>query len=123
MQNKNDRRGRTHDKNPAQGEHGLSDETLKNTIAKPYDEKNRSNAIIQAIGDGIIIQNTEYIITYQNDVHIRLYGNHVGKYCYKVFGNGTICEECPVEMSFMDGEIHKTEKKVVTDKGIFYYEG
>jgi len=110
MRNKNDKSERKPKKKMMQGEQKLSD------------ERNKSNAIISAFGDAIIIQNTEYKITYQNQVHISLYGNHIGEYCYKVFGNDTICEGCPVEMTFRDGLIHKTEKKVVTDKGIFYYE-
>ncbi len=83
---------------------------------------NRSKAIIQAIGDGIMIQDIDYKILYQNHIHKDQYGDKVGEYCYKIYGSGEICEGCPLELSFRDGEIHHAEKKVVRDHENFYYE-
>ncbi len=100
-----------------------AEEALKAAIAKAEDEKNKSNAIIEAIGDGIIIQDTDFKIIYQNQVQNDLHGNHVGEYCYKVYeGRDSICEGCPVELTFRDGKIHKAERSVITDTGTFYFE-
>ena len=56
------------------------------TTAAVEDEKNKFEAIIAAIGDGIIIQDTDYKIIYQNQVQNDLYGNRTGELCYKVEG-------------------------------------
>jgi len=43
----------------------------------------------------LIIQDTDFNIIYQNQVHIDLYGDHIGECCYKAFqGRDTICEGC-----------------------------
>lgn len=96
-------------------------EALK--AAKAEDEKNKSNAIIEAIGDGIIIQDTDFKIIYQNQVQNDLHGDHVGEYCYKAYeSRDSICEGCPIELTFRDGKIHKAERSVITDTGTFYFE-
>jgi PAS domain S-box-containing protein len=80
--------------------------TLEAAIIKAQEEKNKSEAIIAAIGDGIIIQDTDYKILYQNQIQNDLYGNRIGEYCYKTYeGRDTICEDCPIELSFKDGKI------------------
>ncbi len=100
-----------------------AEKALKAAIAKAEDEKNKSNAIIEAIGYGIIIQDTDYKILYQNKIQNDLYGNRVGEYCYKTYeGKDSICEDCPIELSFKDGKIHKAERRVPTDNGILYSE-
>src|SRR3989304_8701707 len=74
---------------------------LKAAIVKAENEKNRSEAIIGAIGDGIIIQDTDFKIVYQNQIQKDLYGDRVGEYCYRAYkARDTICEGCPVELSF-----------------------
>ncbi|NJD77224.1 MAG: PAS domain S-box protein [Candidatus Methanoperedens sp.] len=99
------------------------EKALEAAITRAEEEKNKSNAIISAIGDGIIIQDTDYKITYQNQIQNDLFGNRVGEYCYKTYGNeDTICKDCPVELSLKDGKIHRAEKKLVTDGVTSYFE-
>jgi PAS domain S-box-containing protein len=100
-----------------------SQDAMKGAIIKAEDEKNKTNEIIEAIGDGIILQDTDYKITYQNQIQNKIYGNHNGEYCYKVYeGKDSICEDCPIELSFKDGKIHKAERRIPTDNGILYLE-
>jgi len=100
-----------------------TEDSLKVAVTTAEDEKNKTKAIIEAIGDGIILQDTEYKILYQNQIQNEIYGNRVGEYCYKVYeGKDTICEDCPIEASFSDGKIHKAYRIVPTDKGILYAE-
>ncbi len=92
-------------------------------IINAQSEKNKSEAIIAAMGDGIIIQDTNYIITYQNKIQTEIYGEHSGEHCYKVYENrDTICEDCPVEKTFLDGKIHRTERCVPMGGKMSYYE-
>lgn len=96
---------------------------LEKSIEKAQNEKNKSEAIIAALGDGIIIQDVNYKIIYQNHIQKELYGDRTGEYCYKAYeGRDEICEDCPVEKTFIDGKIHSSERKIVTDKGISYYD-
>jgi PAS domain S-box-containing protein len=96
---------------------------LTAAVKNAEEEKNRSEAIIAGIGDGIIIQDTDYKIIYQNQQQTEKYGNRNGEYCYKVFeGRETVCDKCPVELSFLDGEVHKAERSIPTDNGTMYFE-
>jgi len=92
-------------------------------IINTQNEKNKSEAIIAALGDGIIIQDTNYIITYQNKSQTAIYGEHAGEHCYKVYENrDNICEDCPIEKTFLDGKIHRTERSVQIGGKMSYYE-
>jgi PAS domain S-box-containing protein len=96
---------------------------LQAAITKTEDEKNRSAAIIDAIGDGISIQATDFKILYQNQVNKDMFGDHVGEYCYKVYEHGDdLCEECPVAAAFEDGKIHTMERNITTDRGMRHVE-
>jgi PAS domain S-box-containing protein len=104
-------------------ERNRSEKALEEALKKAEDEKNKTDAIISALGDGIIIQDTDYKIIYQNQIQNEIYGTHLGEFCYKVYENrDTICEDCPVEITFMDGNIHKSERAIPTDNGIKYFE-
>lgn len=79
--------------------------------------------VFDLIGDGVSIQNTDFIILYQSVKHKSFVGVHFGEYCYKAYENNShICEGCPLMMSFKDGMPHTKERTVHTDKGISYYE-
>lgn len=74
---------------------------------------------LEALGDAISIQDTDFKILYQNQAHINMIGDHAGNYCYKAYNNfDSVCKGCPVAMSFQDGKIHTIEKKGAPHKGI-----
>ena len=77
-------------------------------------ERNRFAAIIAAIGDGISIQDRDFKVLYQNEQHREMAGgNHVGEYCYQAYERrDTVCEGCPVALSFADGQVHTAERSV-----------
>jgi PAS domain S-box-containing protein len=79
--------------------------------------------ICDAIGDAISIQDTDFTILYQNKAHKNLIGEHIGEYCYIAFeGRDSLCENCPVDMVFKDGKVHRTKMSVPTEKGKIYIE-
>lgn len=101
----------------------IAEEALKKAIKRAKEEKAKSEAIIAALGDGVIIQDNEYKITYQNVIHKDLIGDHFGQYCYAAYRLGeSPCPDCPASLSFRDGKIHKAEKTVATDKGVLNIE-
>lgn len=79
--------------------------------------------IFDAIGEGISIQGTDFKVLYQNRKHKDLVGDHAGEYCYKAYElKDEICEGCPVALAFKDGEVHKVERKMVAENGVWYVE-
>jgi len=76
-------------------------------------EKNKLQSVIDAMADGLTIQDTEYNIIYQNEpARISSGGDRVGEKCYRVYeGRESICEDCPVEKAFKDGKPHTSERQ------------
>ncbi len=73
--------------------------------------------------DGISIQDTDFMVLYQNKVHKKIMGDHIGEFCYKAFEHrDTLCQGCPLDMVFRDGKVHKTERCVNNDKKALYIE-
>jgi PAS domain S-box-containing protein len=92
-----------------------AEETLRAAVAAAQEEKNKSEAIIAAIGDGLVILDDEYRVVYQNEAIRKMIGNLVGQICYKAGeGRGTLCENCPVELTFRDGQVHSVERTRTT---------
>lgn len=86
-------------------------------------EKNKSEAIIAAMGDGISIQNLTYRILYQNDVHKGFVGAHEGEYCFRAYeSKEAVCEGCPVALTFSDGRVHTELRTVNLPGGTRYFE-
>ena len=79
--------------------------------------------IIEAIGDAISIQDTDFKIIYQNKITKDMWGDQVGEYCYKVYhGRDYVCERCQIALCFRDGKSHKLEQSITKDNKIFYSE-
>lgn len=71
-----------------------------------------SEEILEAIGDGISIQDRFYKIIYENEAHIRMTGDHRGEYCYKAYQRREgICGGCPVALAYKDGKTHRVQKE------------
>lgn len=89
----------------------LAAEEMRQALEKAMEEKAKTEAVIEAIGDGLSIQDTNYRILYQNKTARDMFGNHVGGYCYEVYEKrDRVCYQCPVAMSFADGNVHVVEK-------------
>jgi len=101
----------------------IAEESLWTAITKVEEEKAKSEAIISALGDGIVILDSDFRTQYQNRIHEEIFGNQIGRYCYEAyFENGRVCEECPVARSFEDGKIHRGEKIAPSGKGMLNIE-
>lgn len=79
--------------------------------------------VLEAIGDGVSIQDRKYRILYENQAHRSLMGLHVGEYCYKAYqGNRGVCKGCPVAVAFRDGNVHTVQRELKTDSVTKYVE-
>lgn len=62
--------------------------------------------ILDAVGDAVSIQDTDFKVLYQNEKAKKMIGDHVGKYCYREFEKKEkVCEDCPLELSLNDGMV------------------
>jgi diguanylate cyclase (GGDEF)-like protein/PAS domain S-box-containing protein len=78
---------------------------------------------IEAIGDAVSIQNTDFNILYQNQAHKDIIGDHIGEYCYRAYEKRDhVCKGCPVAMTFQDGCVYTKERSAPTDRGTIYVE-
>ncbi len=82
-------------------------------------EKNKLQSLIDAMEDGLTIQDKDYNIIYQNEPsRISSGGGRLGEKCYRVYeGQDKICEGCPVKKAFRDGKSHTAERRRVLPSG------
>ncbi len=67
--------------------------------------------ILDAVGDGVSILDTDFTVVYQNEAHKKLVGEHIGGYCYSAYGSSEhTCENCPMTSSFRFGGVHTSVK-------------
>jgi PAS domain S-box-containing protein len=81
-------------------------------------EKNKLQSVMDAMEDGLTIQDKNYNIIYQNELLKKLFGDRLGEKCYRVYeGREELCDGCPVKKAFKDGKSHTSERKVVMPSG------
>ena len=82
-----------------------------------------AQGVLQAIGEGISIQDTNFKILYQNSKHKSLIGEHIGEYCYQAYEKReNNCDGCPLAMTFKDGLIHTVEREASVNGKILHVE-
>ena len=97
------------------------EEALKAAMLKATEEKSKSEAIISAIGDQMVILDPEFKIVYQNRFALDNIGDHIGEICYKAFEKkAAACEGCPVALSFQDGLVHRGERTATSVIGTLH---
>ncbi|UFS71614.1 ATP-binding protein [Geomonas sp. RF6] len=101
----------------------LQGELLEEALLSAKNEKARSDAILQAVGDAISIQDPDYRILYQNEAHKELLGSHEGDICYEAYQQRTTpCPSCHIASCMKDGLTHKCELSRKTLHGQGYLE-
>jgi PAS domain S-box-containing protein len=100
-----------------------SKETREKTTSQLFKEIVGTEKILEAVGDGITIIDKAYKIIFENEVHRKLFGDNVGKQCYKMYQKRQgICGGCPVALTFKDAKVHTVEREIHTEKGTKYVE-
>ncbi len=81
-------------------------------------EKNKLQSVIDAMEDGLTIQDKDFNIIYQNELVRKIFGDQLREKCYLVYeGREKMCDGCPVEKAFKDGKSHTSERRVVIPSG------
>ncbi len=66
----------------------------------------------------ISLQDRSFRITEANKLFRQDFGERKGTHCYEAYkGGDAICDGCPVQKSFADGEVHSSEESVITRDG------
>ncbi|MEI8345494.1 MAG: PAS domain-containing protein, partial [Candidatus Omnitrophota bacterium] len=100
-----------------------SQEVLEMTLTQTQDEKAKTEAILAAIGEAISIQDRQFNILFQNEIHEKLMGRHLGELCYRAYeGKDRICDDCPVVRAFEDNAVHRCERAVGANRKIRYFD-
>jgi len=87
------------------------------------EEKIKLEAVLAAMDDGITVQDREFKVLYQNSVHRKLYGDHIGECCHHAYhGLDRLCDGCLLERSFHDGSVHRREVSASAAGGLVHRE-
>lgn len=82
------------------------------------EERNKLKAIVESMEYGLTIHDRDYRIIYQNEALIKQVGEHLGEKCYWAYEHrGQICDGCPVQLAWEDGDSHTSERKAIMPSG------
>lgn len=86
---------------------------LKRTQNDLIAEKNKVDAILASIGDGLSIQDKDFNVIFTNDFYYQLWGKGIiGKKCYKAYEkHDEVCPDCPLKEAYDTGEVVRTTRK------------
>lgn len=74
------------------------------------EEKNKMEAVITGITDGVMMVDRDLRIVFQNQAHQQMQGNHEGEVCHRAFhARETPCPGCQVILGYEDGRTHRRE--------------
>ncbi len=74
-------------------------------------ERDKFQVMLEAMGQGMHILNSDFTIEYQNDVLRQLFGDQIGHTCYQVYkGRDTPCEVCRMHQAIATGQVQRTEE-------------
>jgi signal transduction histidine kinase len=64
------------------------------------------------------VQDRSYRILESNELFRQDFGDRIGDRCYRSYkGRESTCPGCPVEKTFVDGQVHSSEETVITRDG------
>ena len=86
-------------------------------------ERGKAEAILEAMGDGISIQDLDLRVLYQNAAHRQRMGAHLGEFCYSAYQRrDDVCPGCHLVQSYADGQVHVREATASPNGELRYFE-
>lgn len=74
-------------------------------------ERDKFQVMLEAMGQGMHILNSDFTIEYQNDVLRELFGDQIGHTCYEVYkGRDNPCEVCRMHKAISTSQVQRTEE-------------
>lgn len=116
-------RARIRDPEVLEGELRRVEGLIEEVLMRLEEEKAKTATIIEAIGDGISVQDTSFRVLLQNRLHREMVGEHAGEYCYRAYqGRERVCDGCHLAVAFRDGKLHKAEQTRAVGGEVRHYE-
>ncbi len=85
-------------------------------------QRDEYKSLFEAVPCLITVQNRDYRLLRFNRDFKEQFNPQAGDYCYHAYkGRTEKCEDCPVEKTFDDGEVHLSEEKGITRDGQMKY--
>lgn len=85
-------------------------------------EKQRMEGFLRGIGDGISIVDTEMRVIFVNDAIRKVFDDHTGEFCYRIYEHkNAICGGCPVKKAMDTGEVHHSLRRMYDKHGRLRY--
>jgi PAS domain S-box-containing protein len=85
-------------------------------------KKSQLEAVLSAIGEGVVIIDLNKKVTYMNDKALDMFGNHVGMSCFSIYhSDGTPCANCPVTRSLKSDSIETDIHTIIGDDDELYF--
>jgi two-component system, cell cycle sensor histidine kinase and response regulator CckA len=98
-------------------------EKMERRLSEVEASEKQYRETLEAVGDAISVQDTDFKILYQNQKHKKLMGDQTGKFCYSAYKqNDNVCENCQLAKTFRDEEVHTEERTCMTDQGPVHVE-
>lgn len=86
------------------------------------EEKNKLEAVLAGLGDGLTMQDRQFRILYQNKQHKLQQGDCHSQLCYEAYQHKeVVCEGCLLAKCFADGKIHHRESSFLDSSGRTVY--
>jgi hypothetical protein len=94
------------------------DEIFREACMLLENKENLFDTLMQAMGDGLSIQDLNMRIVFQNKFMKEQFGEHTGSFCYEIYEKrDTICDGCPALEALKDGKTHQALRIGVTQDG------
>lgn len=78
--------------------------------------QDRYEEILSSLGDAVTVHDRDFQVIYQNPAMQQLFGDAVGRVCYRVYENSpVVCPDCPVAACFVDGGVHCAERTILVN--------
>jgi PAS domain S-box-containing protein len=91
---------------------------VKRLQAELESQRQKFEQLFNMVPCYISIQDRDFTILQTNELFRREFGDREGQKCHLSYkGAEKICEDCPVQKTFRDGEVHSSEEVVVTKDG------
>ncbi|MGK2905090.1 MAG: PAS domain S-box protein [Desulfuromonadales bacterium] len=104
-------------------ERKLAQQDLQMALVRAHEAATRAEAVMASMGEGLSIQNSDYIITYQNKVLQDLIGDHVGENYFTAYEkNEQAGGKSPLKSAFNDGRVHRGTTTVAVGNETRYHE-
>lgn len=96
---------------------------MKSRYSEKLLKEIRDLEVLEAMGDAVSIQDSDFTIIFQNKASKVMFGEHVGKYCYKAYAlQDKVCKDCSLAPVFADGKTHTEVRSKPSYSGILYFE-